>query len=540
MESAMPSPTGSGHISFSAFGPFLEAVTAAVLLHRDARALKYRLQRQEREYKIISGDLDDLRVDQALLDRVHGQSEEERARMRANAARMEVLHPQFRDRTMALEQLREQYRLAKEKLPQAANEVYALETPVVNDAFRPDPPDAPALPPRLYYALHKAKVGARLLEEDRKEAQTSGNQVNWSYGRLDDAAAEVLRHIGYAQQRGLTHSTGLADSMALLRRRIDVHQVVLQNRGEARAKVEKREFEQHMQEDEMFLDVVAPVLEAENRIEQDLLRTSVFDRDDHGERLVYQNIPRHRLTDAQTEDDLAYFAAFKEEIQHREDVLEHVADTKRQKWQASRAQHPDETFGPSDERLDEDRIVAEEMVTDAHNYAHQLSRLSPLLTASIRATTGTGSTSAWRPARILSRFDGKAVNEWFDGIAGGAGNTETREGTPDSWTWRSVDVHEQRDWDVHFLPEEEEWLHAQLLERYKVISDETRRGMSMLDHMRESVAVERDSRSGVRKALLMSSSVGFGLTLYAYGLWSLAFRAGRLAPTDIPDDAHET
>ncbi|KAK3075434.1 hypothetical protein LTR53_001219 [Teratosphaeriaceae sp. CCFEE 6253] len=404
---------------------------------------------------------------------------------------MEVLHPQFRDRTMALEQLGEQYRLAKEKLPQAANQVYALETPVVNDAFRPDPPDAPALPPRLYYALHKAKVGARLLEQDRKEAQTSGYQVNWSYGRLDDAAAEVLRHIGYAQQRGLTHSTGLADSMTLPRRLIDVHQVVLQSRGEANAKVERRECEQHMQENELFLDVVAPVLEAENRIEQDTLRTALFDRDEDGERSVYQNIPSHRLTEAQIDADLGDYQWFKIEEKTQETLLEHVAVIRRQEWRAFWTANPGAKTGPSDERYDEHRIVAEEMLNEVSQY---LIKLRLLMTDEAGIAKGhdfvdedtdrqSGSMSPHRPAEILARFEGRhrrAVSKWCDEVADPSATGEGR-GPLDTWPARPIEIDEERIWNIDFLPESDIWVHSQLVERHKVVCDETRRGLMMLN-----------------------------------------------------------
>ncbi|TKA53944.1 hypothetical protein B0A55_12750, partial [Friedmanniomyces simplex] len=89
---------------------------------------------------------------------------------------------------------------------------------------------------------------------------------------------------------------------------------LLEGKSVAKARVDRRDLEQRLIEEENFLDVAAAALEADGRIERDRLHSSLVDVDENGKRCM--------------------------------ELVERI--------------------GPFDERSDEDRLVAEEMLIEAH------------------------------------------------------------------------------------------------------------------------------------------------------------------------------
>jgi len=506
-------PTGDDEATYQTF---LEALTRAVVVHRRARALKYRLRRLERLQKWAASDLDEARLShrQAHIRFPKGPR---RDHLKDDSAEIEVLGPAFEVKYDAYEELKEQYSKISEELGAVAERVYVLEASVSNDELRPN--DELPLPPRLFSMLRLSREGSFLLADDKARVQKAENDVQRSLSQLEGATIRIQEYIERVESSGLAEPDFWSRAMAELRRRIDNHSMMVLYKKRLEAKASRREFHQRFYEAEIFLDVAGPVLEGYDRIEVDSLRTSIVDLDENGERFIYQNIPSHRLTDNQSEDFQSALDAWREDYRDALDAEAHVREARSEAFRAFWTANPDSEEGPFDERNDEDRLVVEEMKIEAIDEAtHMLhlvrdanviDRHHDLVDEDTDGRTGSLSPEA----REIKRrdFNADVVDDWRGKVGRRSTaaqltdalwrtwdnwNRTLGRGSLNSWAWRSIHIDEERCWDgpLNRVPREERWIRGKLLPRDEKAMEEMRLGMPVFRRSTRARAMGRCCR----------------------------------------------
>ncbi|KAK5724711.1 hypothetical protein LTR15_004758 [Elasticomyces elasticus] len=354
--------------------------------------------------------------------------------------------------------------------------VYELEAQATKEVFRPC--GVLHLPPRLYKMLRVAKAAAWLLEDDRLMQQETEDKIERSRFALRNAITVVKYHIGIAECGTQDNHAGLVAAMADLQGQVDGHRALLRDEKYAKAKTERRELEQRYVEEDLFLDVVGPVLEADGRVEKDVLRTSLVDFD--------QN-------EAQSDryiDEIAAFPAILDKYQAMVAGIKAVRDAQ---WRTFWIANPNAEEGPFDERFDEDMMVATELLAEAKYYLAELHYFIQDVTGDV-AFEGQevdhnfvdedmdGAAQSEAPSRQAARLalvDPLAIQQWQEETQRPDPKREL-ESVIDAWPWRPVDMKDQGAFESYYLPYEERPLREKLIPVSRRWAEDTRSGMALL------------------------------------------------------------
>ncbi|KAK5675983.1 hypothetical protein LTS10_011272 [Elasticomyces elasticus] len=338
-------------------------LSLTVVAHRKARLIRYQLQRLRREHKDVGRELDDLKVARLALQ-LEQPRERRRIEVHERDMKIEQLQPEFQRLTEAISDLESQNSKTVMALRQCADRVYDLEPHVSNDVFRPDA--VLPMPPALLAMLRISKAGSWMLQDYRAKEQEAESKVRASLELLNSGKDLVQLYIDAAAHEAGIPSLHLPGAMKGLQREIESHRIALRHRDLAKAMAERRDLEQLLHEDETFPDVVAPVLEADGRLEPDRLRTSPLDLNESGERFIYIDDPASRLTDAQLDGLKRRARGLRDELKRRRGIA------KRMQQQLRSYEITAPTADHIDIRLPEDVLVAEEMVLECEEAARQL------------------------------------------------------------------------------------------------------------------------------------------------------------------------
>ncbi|KAK4901777.1 hypothetical protein LTR27_001549 [Elasticomyces elasticus] len=462
----------------------------AVKSFRRARSLGYQYQRLEREHREVGKNLDATRL-KRLQVFIEGPRKRRRTIVRGHDAALDILRPQFQAHTMLLDELAKQHSHAKVESRKMADQVYELEAQATNEVFRPS--GVLHLPPRLYKMLRVAKAAAWLLEDDRLMQQETEDKIERSRSALRNAITLVKYHIGIAECGTQDNDAGLVAAMADLRSQVDDHRAFLRDEEYAKAKMERRELEQRYVEEDLFLDVVGPVLEADGQVEKDVLRTSLVDFDQNGERLVFRCVATGRLTEAQSDryiDEIAAFPAILDKYQAMVAGIKAVRDTQ---WRTFWIANPNAEEGPFDERFDEDMMVAAELLAEAKCHLAELHYFIQDVTGDV-AFEGQevdhnfvdedmdGAAQSEAPSRQAARpalVDPLAIQQWQEETQRPDPKREL-ESVIDAWPWRPVDMNDEGAFESYYLPYEERPLREKLIPVSRRWTEDTRSGMALL------------------------------------------------------------
>ncbi|KAK5698577.1 hypothetical protein LTR17_023528 [Elasticomyces elasticus] len=506
-------PTGSGDATRSAYGPFLDGLTEGAQAHRRARAINYEIQRTQREHHDVAGELDEARIELLRYQR-------QRTVPPDLHARLEEFNEGFRARTVKLEQLMPRLKAAKEEARTIAVQVYALEPSVTNAVFRPDPPDVPLglhTSPKLFGMLRSSKEAHwvrscclpilfftktchnLLLEDDRKQEQQAKSGVCHSAARLKEAAARVQHLIDLAEQGEHMTEFGM-ESMASLQRRMDGHRTAIEGWKVLKAKTERRDLEQWLYEEEMFLDLVAPVLEADGRIEVDRLRSANIDRNQSGERYVFQRGPdSSSLTQDQKDRYLGSFRYWWNQRDDRRAVVASLNEEWGQELRSLGNGHSSTAVTRWSGNLNEDLQIAEERVKEAERFLQLRSYEivdrcgeEPLFNFPDHPDDREDSEPPMEQRLLLGGLDMDAVERWKVLVQEShLPDSAITQGSLHPWPWRPVGLGEPGAYDGYWLPEDEKWLRDNLIKISKKAAEHTRLGLAIAASSRITRLLER-------------------------------------------------
>ncbi|KAK4958087.1 hypothetical protein LTR10_004512 [Elasticomyces elasticus] len=464
-------------------GPFLQALTDGARAHRRARAIIYEVQRTEREHRVVAAELDGARLERLKYHRP-------RTVPHYLDVALQDLNEGFRSRTVKLEQLRPRVEAAKKEARAIAVRVYALAPSVTNAVFRPDPPDIPIglhTSPRLFGMLRGSKEAHwLLLEDDRKQEQLAASGVRRSAARLKEAAARVQHLIDLAE-RGEHMTESEMPSIAALQREIETHRIALENWSVSKARTERRDLDQWLYEEEMFLDVVAPVLEADGRIAEDRLRSSNLGRDQSGERRVFQRGPDPSpLTPDQENHYFVSFDVWWDECDKHAAVLARLNE----QWaEVLQSLGTDQSVANSRlrEEWEEDCRVAQERLIEAQRYLRQRSYelvdrcAVPPLFEFFDDPEGQKDSEPTTEERLRSgEPDMDAVDRWKALVwESHPPPSAITQGFLDSWPWKPLELGEPGAYDGYWLEEDEKWFRDRLIRNSNNVSEEIRLGMAI-------------------------------------------------------------
>ncbi|KAK5724450.1 hypothetical protein LTR15_004495 [Elasticomyces elasticus] len=470
-------------------GPFLQALTDGARAHRRARAIIYEVQRTEREHRVVAAELDGARLERLKYHRP-------RTVPRYLDVALQDLNEGFRSRTVKLEQLRPRVEAAKMEARAIAVRVYALEPSVTNAVFRPDPPDIPIglhTSPRLFgmlrgnLALETFPIYvASLLEDDRKQEQLAESGVRRSAARLKDAAARVQHLINLAE-RGEHMTESEMPSIAALQREIETHRIALENWSVSKARTERRDLDQWLYEEEMFLDVVAPVLEADGRIAEDRLRSSNLGRDQSGERRVFQRGPDPSpLTPDQENYYFVSFDVWWDECDKQAAVLARLNEQWDEMLQSLGTDHSAANSNLR-EQWEEDCRVAQERLMEAQRYLRQRSyelvdrcAVPPSFEFFDDPEDRKDSEPTTEERLRSGEPDMDAVDRWKALVwESHPPPSAITQGFLDSWPWKPLELGEPGAYDGYWLEEDEKWLRDRLIRNSNNVSEEIRLGMAI-------------------------------------------------------------
>ncbi|KAK5701925.1 hypothetical protein LTR97_004743 [Elasticomyces elasticus] len=428
-------------------GLFLQALTEGARAHRRARAIIYEVQRTEREHRVVAAELDGARLERLKYH-------QPRTVPRYLDVALQDLNEGFRLRTVKLEQLRPRVEAAKKEARAIAVRVYALEP--------------------------------SLLEDDRKQEHLAESGVRRSAARLKDAAARVQHLIDLAE-RGEHMTESEMPSIAALQREIETHRIALEKWSVSKARTERRDLDQWLYEEEMFLDVVAPVLEADGRIAEDRLRSSKLGRDQSGERRVFQRGPDPSpLTPDQENHYFVSFDVWWDECDKQAAVLARLNE----QWaEVLQSLGTDQSVANSDfrEEWEEDCRVAQERLIEAQRYLRQRSyelvdrcAVPPLFEFFDDPEDQKDSEPTTEERLRSGEPDMDAVDRWKALVwESHPPPSAITQGFLDSWPWKPLELGEPGAYDGYWLEEDEKWLRDRLIRNSNNVSEEIRLGMAI-------------------------------------------------------------
>ncbi|KAK5740547.1 hypothetical protein LTR17_004584 [Elasticomyces elasticus] len=445
-------PTGSGAPKESAYWPFLEALTDGARAQRRARAIKYEVQRIEREHKDVAAELDGARLERLKYQRqctVPGYLD----------GALQDLSEGFRSRTVKLDQLRPRVDAAKKEARAIAVRVYALKPSVTN--------------------------ATQLLEDDRKQEQLA-------------ESGSTAPHRPCRARRAHDRFRDAIDRR--ITARIDTHRIALENWSVLKARTERRDLDQWLYEEEMFLDVVAPVLEADGRIAEDRLRSSNLGRDQSGERRVFQRGPDPSpLTPDQENRYFVDFDAWWDECDKQAAVLARLTEHWAGVLQSLGTSQSDTASNDLRKEWEEDCRVAQERLIEAQRYLRQRSyelvdrcAVPPLFEFFDDPDDREDSEPTTEERLRLGAPDMDAVDRWKALVweSHPPPSAMTR-GFLDSWPWKPLELGEPGAYDGYWLEEDEKWLRDRLIRNCNNVSDEIRLGMAIAGSSRITRLLQR-------------------------------------------------
>ncbi|KAK5759568.1 hypothetical protein LTS12_010260 [Elasticomyces elasticus] len=492
MATQRPSPTGSGAASISPYESFLQALTDAVEAHREARLIKYQLQRLQREHKKLGRSMDDLRLAR-LSTQLEQPRELHRIALRDQDAEIGRMQADFERTIPAITDLEVQNRKTAIALRQRADRVYALESRVSNDVFRQDA--VLPMPPALLTTIRLGRAGIRLLEDDRTAETEAESELRVSLDSLHNKRSLVQLYIDLAAHEAGIPSLDLPGAMTDLQRHMENHRSAIRCRDAAKARADRRQQEQLLYEGDMFLDEAAPILEADGRISPDRLRYSVVERTESGERFIYRNSAESRLTDAQRDDLSREARAFYDEIERRKGIAKNL----QVQWTTHLEIHPTSRDEGAGTQLKADLLVADEMVTEMETATQQLMQVIGEATDiekeyDFPSEAGDGrvdSEGSPAQARRLASMRPAVIDDWVRGVV----TPNSNDSTPalsltasEQWDGRPIEWGDQAAYDYYFLSQHERWVRRFLLARWRRWEGNTRRGIAVvqLDNMSDA------------------------------------------------------
>ncbi|KAK4901511.1 hypothetical protein LTR27_001283 [Elasticomyces elasticus] len=491
-----PVPTGSGDLAQSAYGPFIDGLTEGVLALRRTRALYYHLLRAEREHKDVAMELDDAEV-KRIEDELKHPRQRRRANLPEHDANIAKLRPTFEQTAQEVEQLREQLAKSRKEARDISEMVFSLEAQVTNDVFRPDLGVILNLhsSPGLFSQLRLAKAGEFLLKQCEAAVRTAEEEVRKSAAELRSDASRLKTLAGDCEQP----PPDMLELMAELQRRMDAHRGFLHGQVVAQARAYRRDIDQRNIVEELFLDIAAPVLEADGRVPEDQLHSALLDRDENGERFVYQITLDYRLTDAQRDRYLDNFHDWYNEANRRRNVLDGLLRRRDETLASFWVAQPDAMEPLADPSFEEARLIAEEMLKQAEDFtivAAHILRDAGELERRYRfcddAADGRQNSERSSQQRIrLGRADRNGIGAWARDVAGSVSPAISR-GSPDIWPSEPVEFGDNGAYDFYWLPEDEEWMRSALIKMENRVAERIRRGLWMTEHS----ASEIDSQYG--------------------------------------------
>ncbi|KAK5740550.1 hypothetical protein LTR17_004587 [Elasticomyces elasticus] len=487
-----PVPSGSGDLAQSAYGPFIDGLVEGVLAHREARAVFYRLQRLEREFKDTGVELDEIEV-----KRIEDELRHSRKRRRTNLAQFDTqiadLRPIFRQKATAVEQLKEQLTKARAESRSVADKVFSLEAQVTNDVFRPDVPLVLSLytSPELFSLLRRAKAGSWLLEEYQKQEQTAEAEVRRSVIEVQYAAIRLADSANLHERQNRNFSDDLLKLMQELGRRMAAHDVVLKGRIESKARAYRRAIDQRILEQELFLDVATPALVAAGRVEKDRLYDSRIGHDNDGERFVYQiakDSPDQTLTLAQRRRCVVDYNEWVKELEERRLALRKLHVQRDEEIRNFWEQNPDAEEDPTNEQFEEDQLVAEEEVKEIEDLVHtSLCVLRDVCgiergyeyfdQAQDRTETSDDTIDRQNLTANLDK-----TLRWWEALARSHRSaTQRASATTTGRSWTSVMVNDLRAYDYWSEYPEDAWLRGAYIRWQNRVTEDIRNGLDMID-----------------------------------------------------------
>ncbi|KAK5724448.1 hypothetical protein LTR15_004493 [Elasticomyces elasticus] len=439
-----------------------------------------------------------MELDDAEVKRIEDELKHPRQRRRANLpehdANIAKLRPTFEQTAQEVRQLREQLAKSRKEARKISEMVFSLEAQVTNDVFRPDLGVILNLhsSPGLFSQLRLAKAGEFLLKQCEAAIRTADEEVRKSATELRSDANRLRTLIKDCEQP----PPDMLDLMAELQRRMDAHRGFLHGQVVAQARAYRRDIDQRNIVEDLFLDIAAPVLEADGRVPEDQLHSALLDRDENGERFVYQITLDYRLTDAQRKRYLDEFHGWCDETNRRRDVLEALLEQRDETLAAFWTAQPDALEPPADLPFEETRLVAEEMLKQAEDFT--------VVQANVLKDDGEpksryrfhnepndgreGSERSSQRIKRLERVDRDRINDWQDDLAQSPSSPLSRASS-DVWPYRPVELYDADAYD--FLTEypDEAWLYDVLIKKNQKTAEGIRRGVRMLES-------DTDSESG--------------------------------------------
>ncbi|KAK4958085.1 hypothetical protein LTR10_004510 [Elasticomyces elasticus] len=481
-----PVPTGSGDLAQSAYGPFIDGLVEGVLAHREARAVVYRLQRLEREFKDTGVELDEIEV-----KRIEDELRHPRKRRRTNLAQFDTqiaeLRPIFRQKATAVEQLKEQLTKARAEARSVADKVFSLEAQVTNDVFRPDVPLVLSLytSPELFSLLRRAKAGSWLLEEYQEQEQTAEAEVRRSAIEVQYAAIRLADSANLHERQNRNFSDDLLKLMQELGRRMAAHDIVLKGRIESKARAYRRAIDQIILEQELFLDVATPVLVAAGRVAEDRLYTSRIGRDKDGERFVYQiakDSPDQTLTLVQRKRYVVDYNEWVKALEKRQVALTRLHAQRDEEvqnfWRKIQLAN----------NLEEDQLVAEEEVKEVEDLADALLCVLRDVCGTERSyeyfdqaedRTETSDDTIDRQGHMANA---DKTTRWREALAHShPAGTPRVSSTATGRSWTSVMVNDLRAYDYWSEYPEDAWLRGAYIRWRNRVTEDIRNGLDMID-----------------------------------------------------------
>ncbi|KAK4901778.1 hypothetical protein LTR27_001550 [Elasticomyces elasticus] len=469
MATQRPSPTGGGDASISPYESFLQALTDAVEAHREARSIKYQLQRLQREHKKLGRSMDDLR-----LARLSTQLEQPR----------ELHRIALRDQDAEIGRVQADF---ERTIPAIAD----LEVQNRNCYCSPA-------------TRRPSRAGIWLLEDDRAAETEAESELRVSLDALHNKRSLVQLYIDLAAQEAGIPSLDLPETMTDLQRHMESHRSAIRYRDAAKARTDRRQQEQLLYEGDMFLDEAAPILEADGRTSPDRLRYSLVERTESGERFIYRNSAESRLNDAQRDDLLREARAFYDEIERRKGIAKNL----QVQWTTHLEIHPTSRDEGAGTQLKADLLVADEMVTEMETATQQLMQVIGEATDiekeyDFPSEAGDGrvdSEGSPAQARRLASMRPAVIDDWARGVVTLNSNdsspalsltaSEQGDGRPIEWG-------DQAAYDYYFLSQHERWVRRFLLARWRRWEGNTRGGIAVVqfDNMFDG---KTDTESGVQ------------------------------------------
>ncbi|KAK5698579.1 hypothetical protein LTR17_023530 [Elasticomyces elasticus] len=465
-----PVPTGSGDLAQSAYGPFIDGLVEGVLAHREARAVFYRLQRLEREFKDTGVELDGIEV-----ERIEDELRHPRKRRRTNLAQFDTqiaqLRPVFRQKATAVEQLREQLTKARAEARSVADKVFSLE--------------------ELFSLLRRAKAGSWLLEEYQEQEQTAESEVRRSAIEVQYAAIRLADSANLHERQNRNFSDDLLKLMQELGRRMAAHDVVLKGRIESKARAYRRAIDQRILEQELFLDVATPALVAAGRVEKDRLYDSRIGHDNDGERFVYQiakDSPDQTLTLAQRRRCVVDYNEWVKELEERRLALTKLHVQRDEEIRNFWEQNPDAEEDSTNEQFEEDQLVAEEEVKEIEDLVHtSLCVLRDVCGIErgyeyfdqAQDRTETSDDTIDRQ-NLMANLD--KTLRWWEALARShPAGTPRASSTATGRSWTSVMVNDLRAYDYWSEYPEDAWLRGAYIRWQNRVTEDIRNGLDMID-----------------------------------------------------------